>query len=59
MYGGCLLAAVGLYFKPDTSITTKAYEEAKRRLEARGEMPTYTPTPPEPWYPTSETRKQE
>ncbi|KIW03256.1 hypothetical protein, variant [Verruconis gallopava] len=34
--GGCVAAAVGYAFKPDTSIQTWALEEARRRLEAEG-----------------------
>ncbi|KAG8934655.1 hypothetical protein FRC03_010333 [Tulasnella sp. 419] len=37
MFGGMLFAAVGLYYKPDTSIQTWALKEARERLEARGE----------------------
>ncbi|RPA76877.1 hypothetical protein BJ508DRAFT_201186, partial [Ascobolus immersus RN42] len=36
MFGGCALAIVGYYYKPDTSIQTWALEEARRRLEAEG-----------------------
>ena len=57
MYGGMALAALGLYFKPDTryapfhalaqyalfsgSIKTWALDEAKARMEARGEPTDY------------------
>ncbi|VDB99700.1 unnamed protein product [Peniophora sp. CBMAI 1063] len=41
MYGGMAAAAVGLYFKPDTSIKTWALKEAKARMEARGEATDY------------------
>jgi len=34
MFGGMALAAVGLYFKPDTSIQTWALKEAKDRMDA-------------------------
>lgn len=36
MFGGMGLAAVGLYFKPDTSIQTWALNEAKSRMDASG-----------------------
>jgi len=36
MFGGMALAAVGLYFKPDTSIQTWALKEAKDRMDASG-----------------------
>ncbi|KAL7750285.1 hypothetical protein RI367_004458 [Sorochytrium milnesiophthora] len=36
MGGGFALIAVGLYFKPDTQITTWARKEAERRLDERG-----------------------
>ncbi|CDO76643.1 hypothetical protein BN946_scf184868.g57 [Trametes cinnabarina] len=39
MYGSMLLAAVLLYYKPDTSINSWALQEAKARMEARGEKP--------------------
>ncbi|KAI8980650.1 ESSS subunit of NADH:ubiquinone oxidoreductase-domain-containing protein [Trametes punicea] len=39
MYGSMLLAAVLLYYKPDTSINSWALKEAKARMEARGEKP--------------------
>jgi len=42
IYGGMALAAVGLYFKPDSSIKTWALNEAKARMEARGEPTDYT-----------------
>ncbi|KAG8902271.1 hypothetical protein FRB99_004690 [Tulasnella sp. 403] len=37
MFGSMAVAAVGLYYKPDTSIQTWALQEARARLEARGE----------------------
>jgi len=36
MFGGMGLAAIGLYFKPDTSIQTWALKEAKSRMDASG-----------------------
>ncbi|KAL1951640.1 hypothetical protein VTO73DRAFT_789 [Trametes versicolor] len=39
MYGSMGVAAVLLYYKPDTSIKSWALEEAKARMEARGEKP--------------------
>jgi len=36
MFGGMGLAAVGLYFKPDTSIQSWALKEAKSRMDASG-----------------------
>lgn len=41
MYGTMALAAVLLYYKPDTSMRTWAYNEAKARMEARGEKTDY------------------
>ncbi|EPT03947.1 hypothetical protein FOMPIDRAFT_1028280 [Fomitopsis schrenkii] len=41
MYGSMLLAGVLLYYKPDTSLSTWAYNEAKRRMEERGEKTDY------------------
>ncbi|KZT05938.1 uncharacterized protein LAESUDRAFT_813173 [Laetiporus sulphureus 93-53] len=41
MYGSMVLAAVMLYYKPDRSARTWAYEEAKKRMEARGEKTDY------------------
>ncbi|KAG8947714.1 hypothetical protein FRC04_010488 [Tulasnella sp. 424] len=41
MFGSMAFAAVGLYYKPDTSIQTWALKEARERLEARGEEFTY------------------
>ncbi|KAI0067725.1 hypothetical protein BV25DRAFT_1876391 [Artomyces pyxidatus] len=43
MFGGMGLAAVLLYYKPDTSIQTWALKEAKARMEARGEKVEYKP----------------
>ncbi|KAI0800908.1 ESSS subunit of NADH:ubiquinone oxidoreductase [Fomes fomentarius] len=39
MYGTMGVAAVLLYYKPDTSIQSWALKEAKARMEARGEKP--------------------
>ncbi|KAI9297971.1 hypothetical protein K502DRAFT_300217 [Neoconidiobolus thromboides FSU 785] len=36
---------VGYYYKPDNSISTWAYHEAKRRMEERGENWDYERTP--------------
>ncbi|TCD61753.1 hypothetical protein EIP91_007979 [Steccherinum ochraceum] len=41
MYGGMAAGAVMLYYKPDTSIQTWALNEAKKRMEARGEKTDY------------------
>ncbi|KAI0788576.1 ESSS subunit of NADH:ubiquinone oxidoreductase-domain-containing protein [Abortiporus biennis] len=41
MYGSMALAAVLIYYKPDTSIQTWALNEAKARMEARGEKTSY------------------
>lgn len=41
MYGSMALAAVLLYYKPDSSINTWALNEAKARMEARGEKTSY------------------
>ncbi|KIP12438.1 hypothetical protein PHLGIDRAFT_123987 [Phlebiopsis gigantea 11061_1 CR5-6] len=42
MYGTMAVASVLLYYKPDTSIQTWALQEAKARMEARGEKTHYT-----------------
>jgi len=44
MFGSMGFAAVMLYYKPDTSIQTWALEEAKTRMEARGEKYKYEPS---------------
>ncbi|KAF9015227.1 ESSS subunit of NADH:ubiquinone oxidoreductase-domain-containing protein [Cyathus striatus] len=44
MFGSMVFAAVGLYYKPDTNIQTWALEEAKARMEARGEKYKYEPS---------------
>ncbi|TFY70366.1 hypothetical protein EVG20_g2642 [Dentipellis fragilis] len=44
MYGGMGVAAVLLYYKPDTSIQTWALKEAKERMQARGESVEYKPS---------------
>ncbi|KAI0815131.1 ESSS subunit of NADH:ubiquinone oxidoreductase, partial [Irpex lacteus] len=41
MYGAMGLAGLLLYYKPDTSVSTWALEEAKTRMEARGEKTEY------------------
>ncbi|KAI0963799.1 hypothetical protein AcW1_000773 [Taiwanofungus camphoratus] len=41
MYGSMALATVLLYYKPDTSFQSWAYNEAKARMEARGEKTSY------------------
>ncbi|XP_006454394.1 Ndufb11 subunit of NADH dehydrogenase 1 beta subcomplex [Agaricus bisporus var. bisporus H97] len=46
MFGSMAFAAVMLYYKPDTSIQTWALEEAKNRMEARGEKYKYEPSTP-------------
>ncbi|PVF93412.1 hypothetical protein CPB86DRAFT_715471 [Serendipita vermifera] len=44
--GGSILLATGIFwFRPDTSISTWALEEAKARLEARGDAARYIPSP--------------
>jgi len=45
MFGSMGLAAVLLYYKPDTSIQGWALKEAKARMEARGEKVHYEPSP--------------
>ncbi|KAF8328219.1 Ndufb11, NADH dehydrogenase 1 beta subcomplex subunit [Cantharellus anzutake] len=44
MFGSLALASVGLYYKPDTSISQWALHEAKQRMEARGEPTEYRPS---------------
>ncbi|KAH7915819.1 Ndufb11, NADH dehydrogenase 1 beta subcomplex subunit [Hygrophoropsis aurantiaca] len=44
MFGSMAMAAVLLYYKPDTSIQTWALKEAKDRMEARGDKYKYEPT---------------
>ncbi|PFH54540.1 hypothetical protein AMATHDRAFT_135062 [Amanita thiersii Skay4041] len=44
MFGSMAFAALMLYYKPDTSIQTWALQEAKARMEARGEKYTYEPS---------------
>jgi len=44
MFGSMILAGVGLYYKPDTSINTWAMKEAKARMEARGDPTDYRPS---------------
>ncbi|KAG8985097.1 hypothetical protein FRB94_011103 [Tulasnella sp. JGI-2019a] len=44
MFGSMAVAAVGLYYKPDTSIQTWALKEARQRLEARGDDFEYKPS---------------
>ncbi|BGP01131.1 hypothetical protein NBRC10512_000480 [Rhodotorula toruloides] len=39
--GTCLLTAIGLYYKRDTSIQTWARAEAMKKMEAEGTLPTY------------------
>ncbi|KII93579.1 hypothetical protein PLICRDRAFT_49620 [Plicaturopsis crispa FD-325 SS-3] len=47
MFGTMGVAAVLLYYKPDTSVQTWALKEAKERMEARGEKYKYeTPIAP-------------
>jgi len=43
MGGAIFFGSVIMYFKPDTSITSSALVEAKKRLEARGESAKYIP----------------
>jgi hypothetical protein len=45
MTGSLLLVAVGLYYKPHNNVSEWAYNEARLRLEERGELPTYTSVP--------------
>ncbi|KAK7463651.1 hypothetical protein VKT23_005592 [Stygiomarasmius scandens] len=44
MFGSMGVAAVMMYYKPDTSIQTWALREAKERMEARGEQYKYEPS---------------
>jgi len=44
MFGSMAMAAVLLYYKPDTSIQTWALREAKERMEARDEKYKYEPS---------------
>jgi len=44
MFGGMGLASVLLYYKPDTTIQTWALNEAKHRMEQRGENYQYKPS---------------
>ncbi|KAK7694847.1 hypothetical protein QCA50_002035 [Cerrena zonata] len=41
IYGGMAAISVLLYYKPDTTIQTWALQEAKARMEARGEKTDY------------------
>ncbi|BEI82167.1 hypothetical protein CcaverHIS002_0300350 [Cutaneotrichosporon cavernicola] len=41
-FGGLALAAAIIVYKPDTSIQAWALQEAKQRMEARGEPTKYT-----------------
>jgi hypothetical protein len=41
MFGSMIVGAIGLYYKPDTSVQSWALQEAKDRLEARGEVYKY------------------
>lgn len=41
MFGSMAVAAIGLYYKPDTSVQSWALKEAKERLEARDEQYKY------------------
>lgn len=45
MFGGMALATVVYIYKPDTSIQTWALQEAKARMEARGENVEYNKPP--------------
>jgi len=44
MGGAIIFGSVIMYFKPDTSITSAALVEAKKRLEARGDSAKYIPS---------------
>ncbi|CCA77820.1 hypothetical protein PIIN_09845 [Serendipita indica DSM 11827] len=44
MGGSIVLATAIFYFRPDTSISNWALEEAKARLEARGDSARYIPS---------------
>ncbi|KIY72813.1 hypothetical protein CYLTODRAFT_366975 [Cylindrobasidium torrendii FP15055 ss-10] len=44
MFGTMAFAGVMLYYKPDTSIKTWALDEARRRMDERGEKYKYEPT---------------
>ncbi|KLT40149.1 hypothetical protein CC85DRAFT_230437, partial [Cutaneotrichosporon oleaginosum] len=43
-FGGLALATAIVIYKPDTSIQAWALQEAKQRMEARGETVKYTPS---------------
>ncbi|SPO19796.1 uncharacterized protein UTRI_00188_B [Ustilago trichophora] len=45
LFGGMAFAGVVLMYKPDTSIQTWAMAEAKKRLEASGDVWQYKPSP--------------
>lgn len=45
MFGGMALATVVYIYKPDTSIQTWALQEAKARMDARGEKYEYNKPP--------------
>jgi len=44
MFGSLGVGTVLLYIKPDTTIQTWALKEAKERMLARGDLPTYVPS---------------
>ncbi|TFK77033.1 Ndufb11, NADH dehydrogenase 1 beta subcomplex subunit [Pluteus cervinus] len=44
MFGSMAFASVMLYYKPDTSVQSWALNEAKARMEARGEKYLYEPS---------------
>ncbi|EOR02839.1 hypothetical protein E3P92_03143 [Wallemia ichthyophaga] len=43
-YAAIAAAGIGYYYKPDSTIQTWASNEAKSRMEQRGELPKYTPS---------------
>ncbi|KAI8054379.1 ESSS subunit of NADH:ubiquinone oxidoreductase-domain-containing protein [Syncephalis plumigaleata] len=49
IYGGgaiLIAASIALYYKPKRDVSTWAYEEARQRMEMRGDLPTYERTDP-------------
>ncbi|ORY34111.1 Ndufb11, NADH dehydrogenase 1 beta subcomplex subunit [Naematelia encephala] len=44
LFGTVAFGFVGYMYKPDSSIQSWALEEAKRRMEARGDLPKYVPS---------------
>ncbi|EIM92979.1 uncharacterized protein STEHIDRAFT_46648 [Stereum hirsutum FP-91666 SS1] len=44
MFGGMIGVSVLLYYKPDSAVQNWALQEAKQRMEARGEPTEYKPS---------------